>query len=207
MVGGFLPDLLTDLLANVDQIRLPGLLIALFLAGLIEVVFPPFPGDATFLAGGFVAGRRDFLLAWPVCAAWLGTFLAAALLFLVGRIWGRPLLKKRFFARLLPLEQQKRIERWFTRYGLWVVLGSRFIPVVRSGIALAAGIVGLRPLSGLLGLAAGAFAFDTLLVVGGSLAGEHWPVLASLIGAYGLVLGALLTGIFVVRAALARRRT
>ena len=177
------------------------------MAGLIEVVFPPFPGDATFLAGGFVAGRRGFLLAWPIFAAWLGTFLAAAGLFLVGRIWGRLLLRKRFFARLLPQEQQERLERWFTRYGLWVILGSRFIPVVRSGIALAAGIGGLRPLSGLLGLAAGAFVFDALLVVGGSLVGEHWSVLASLVGTYGLILGAILTGIFIARAAFARRRT
>lgn len=202
-----MPDLLADLLSNVDHIRLPGLLTALFLAGLLEVVFPPFPGDATFLAGGFVAGRRGFLLAWPVFAAWLGTFLAAAGLFLIGRIWGRPLLKKRFFARLLPLEQQERLERWFTRYGLWVVLGSRFIPVVRSGIALAAGIAGLRPISGLLGLAAGAFAFDTLLVVGGSLMGEHWSALASLVGTYSLVLALLLAGIFLARVAFRRRRT
>jgi len=159
------------------------------------------------LAGGFVDGRRGFLLAWPVFAAWLGTFLAAAGLFLVGRIWGRLLLRKRFFARLLPQEQQERLERWFARYGLWVILGSRFIPVVRSGIALAAGIGGLRPVSGLLGLAAGAFVFDTLLVVGGSLVGEHWSVLASLVGTYGLILGAILTGILIARAAFARRRT
>lgn len=188
--------LLGELQANIDRIEPAGLLSALFLAGLVEVLFPPFPGDAVFALGGFVAGRRGFPLLWPLLAACAGTYLAASGLYLAGRLWGRSLLDKGFFARLLPAREQRRLEGWFARYGLLVILGSRFVPVVRSGIALAAGIAAVPPGRGLAILAAGVVAFDSLLVLGGHLMGENWRALAASIGVLGWAIGA--AGLLVV---------
>jgi len=203
------PDLLGNLLANVDRIQLTDLMAMMFLVGLVEVIFPPIPGDAIFLAGGFLAGRRGFPLAWPLLAACLGTFLAAAGLFLLGRVWGRALLQRRFFARLLPEAEQERVERWFGRYGPWVVLASRFIPVVRSGIALGAGIVRLRAALALAGLAVGIIIFNSLLIVGGSAAGENWRQLAALVRTSGWIMVSLALAVLLVlliRGLLLRRR-
>lgn len=197
---------IASLLAEAEQIQLPALLWFIFTAGLIEVVFPPFPGDSVFLAGGFIAGHRGFPIAWPVLASCLGTFLAAAGLFAAGRVGGRPLLRRRFFARLLPPPQLARVEGWFSRFGLWVLAGSRFIPVVRSGIALAAGLADLSPLRGLTSLAAGIAVFNTLLVLGGSLAGANWRALAAFVSALGWTAVIAVVGLVAARVFMARRR-
>ena len=195
--------LLGELQANIDRIEPAGLFSALFLAGLVEVLFPPFPGDTVFAFGGFVAGRRGFPPIWPLLAACTGTCLSASGLYLAGRFWGRPLLAKGFFARLLPGRERRRLEGWFARYGLWVLLASRFVPVVRSGIALAAGIAAVPPGRGLTILAAGVFAFDSLLVLGGYFMGENWRSLVASLGAFGWALaaaGLLLAAFFKARA-------
>ncbi|NLG84226.1 MAG: hypothetical protein GX493_06400 [Firmicutes bacterium] len=184
-------------------VNLPELLGLLSLAGLAEVFFPPFPGDTVLALGGFMAGRRRFSLIWPLLAAWSGTFLAGLLLYLAGRYGGRPLLSRPFFARLLPAPLRVRVEEWFARYGLWILCGSRFLPVVRSGLALAAGIAGLPPGRALTALALGAAFFDSLLVVGGYLLGERWRLLTSfswlLGGALGLAAVAILGWRLLVR--------
>lgn len=198
--------LVAGFLARLERtVELPEFLGLLCLAGLAEVFFPPFPGDMVFALGGFVAGRRRFFLLWPLLAAWSGTYLAGCLLYLVGRYGGRTLLSRPFFARLLPEPHRVRVEEWFGRYGLWVLCGSRFIPVVRSGIALAAGFAGLPPGRGLAGLALGVMVFNSLLVAGGYFLGERWRLLAPFGGLVGWVIGLAAVVVLVYRR-LARRR-
>lgn len=193
-------------MAEFDSISLMALLITMFLAGLAEVVFPPLPGDAVFLAGGFIAARRGFSFTYPLLASCLGTFFAVAGLFYLGRIWGSALLERRFFLRLLPQNQQERVARWFARYGAGVLLCSRFIPVVRSGLALAAGLAGMRPVTGLGSLALGVVLFNSVLVIGGSIVGDRWRELGARLATLGwaaLALGGL---VLAVRAILLGRR-
>lgn len=199
-------DLFQDLLSGMDRISITSLLAALFLAGLIEVVFPPFPGDLSFVAGGVVAGRRGFPLAWPVLAAFTGTMLAAAVLFFLGKLCGRPLLRRPFFARLLPEARLARLEAWFDRYGLWLIIGSRFLAVIRSGIALAAGMAGLRPGLSFGGMAAGIALHAALLVVGGALLREGWEAFAARVGLFSWLLAAAAAVVFVLVRAFGRRR-
>ncbi|MGQ9779278.1 MAG: DedA family protein [Bacillota bacterium] len=198
--------LVAGLLAGIERaVELPEFLVLLWLAGLVEVFFPPFPGDTVFALGGFVAGRRHFFLLWPLLAAWSGTCLAGSLLYFAGRYGGRSLLSRPFFARLLPEPQRARVEEWFGRYGLWVLCGSRFIPVVRSGITLAAGMAGLPPGRALMGLALGAMIFNSLLVAGGYLLGERWRLLAPFSGLFGWALGLAVVAVL-VRRCLVRRQ-
>ncbi|MGE5597802.1 MAG: DedA family protein [Bacteroidota bacterium] len=172
-------DPLAALLHQVDRISLWQLLLLVFLTGLVEVVFPPVPGDTVFLAGGFIAGRRGFPPAAPWAAACLGTFIAAAGLYLVGRLLGPALLARPFFARLLPEDQRGRIRGWFARYGVFTLLFSRFAPVVRSGLALAAGLASMPPGRALAALGGGVLLHNAVLISGGALFEEHWRLLAS----------------------------
>lgn len=172
-------DPLATLLHRIDLIDFWQLLTIVFVAGLVEVVFPPVPGDTVLLAGGFIAGRRGFPLAAPLAAACLGTFVAVVGLYLIGRFVGPALLSRPFFARLLPGNEQARIERWFARYGVLTLVFSRFAPVVRSGLALAAGMAALAPGRALAALGGGVLLHAAVLVIGGGLVGENWRLLAS----------------------------
>ena len=70
----------------------------------------------------------------------LGCFLGAVLGWAIGDYGGRPLLENH--GRILHVTPAKldRMERWFDRYGAFVVLFGLAAPVVRSFVAIPAGI-------------------------------------------------------------------
>ena len=87
------------------------------------------------------AGR----LAWP--AAFLGSFLGIwlgdALLYLLARGFGRPLLRFAWAQRFATPESVVRSERWFAEQGIWLLVSSRFVPGTRLPTYLAAGFLRL----------------------------------------------------------------
>ncbi len=112
---------------------------ALFAACLFENLFPPFPGDMFILAaGGLVAVGR--LMPAPTLLAIIGGGMCSVmLLYVLGRRYGREyILRKncRYFTAADVTRMENRLARW----GWLILLFSRFIPGVRSAIALAAGI-------------------------------------------------------------------
>ena len=112
---------------------------ALFAVCLIENLFPPFPGDMFILAaGGLVAVNR--LMPVPTLLVIVGGGMTSVmLLYVIGRRYGREyVLRKnlRFFSAADVARMEIRLARW----GWLILLLSRFIPGVRSAIALAAGI-------------------------------------------------------------------
>jgi membrane protein DedA with SNARE-associated domain len=75
----------------------------------------------------------------PMCI--VGVVAGDAILYTIGRVWGYRVLNFRWVrTRMLPPERQERIERNFHRYGIWILLGARLLPGIRSPIFLMAGI-------------------------------------------------------------------
>lgn len=105
----------------------------------VENLFPPFPSDVLVLVGAYLAGRGDVHYIPLFLMVTSGGFLGAMLVYYLGRTKGR-----RFFERYdrsyLRLENLRRIERWFDRWGSAVLLLSRFLAGVRAVVALAAGL-------------------------------------------------------------------
>jgi membrane protein DedA with SNARE-associated domain len=77
----------------------------------------------------------------PVCI--LGVVISDGLLYGMGRIFGRRMLKLPFMARLLPSAKRERIEENFHKYGVLVLLFARFLPAIRSPIFIMAGVMRL----------------------------------------------------------------
>jgi membrane protein DedA with SNARE-associated domain len=108
-------------------------------AAIIENIFPPAPGDTVLFAGVLVSARGGGH--WPLVllAAVVGNVAGAMLVYWFGLAKGR-----RYFlagkGRFIEPEHLHRIERWFTRYGARIILLSRFLTGIRSGIALTAGL-------------------------------------------------------------------
>jgi membrane protein DedA with SNARE-associated domain len=122
-----------------------------WLAGLPAAVKAAALGVATFasedlttiFAGLLVA--RDELSFWvALVGCTLGIWIGDGLLWLIGRVIGRPALRLPWLARLVPPWQLARAERWFNERGLRVVLVSRFLPGSRLPAFFAAGLLGAR---------------------------------------------------------------
>src|SRR5262245_7459873 len=91
----------------------------------------PIPEEVPTVLAGLWAARYPELepfrwLALPICI--LGVLISDVLLYAIGRLWGPALLKRRYFARLIPPDKRERIENNFHHYGVRILLLIRWLP-------------------------------------------------------------------------------
>ncbi len=120
-----------------------GLVPLLTAASLVEYVFPPFPGDTITLIGAMLAVRGQLPLWVVFVACTAGSALGAVLDYLFGVWLGRRLAHPRGRAswiRWLPPERLARVEAQYRRFGPWLILANRFVPVTRALFFVFAGM-------------------------------------------------------------------
>jgi len=100
--------------------------------------------DLTCVATGLLIaqGRIGFLEGTAACVT--GIFLGDLALFAAGRFIGRPALRWRPLARVLPQERIECGTRWIGERGLSVIFLSRFLPGLRLPTYFAAGLLRTR---------------------------------------------------------------
>ncbi len=109
---------------------------ALTLAGLTLIQEDlPTVSAALFAAVGRITWQAGYF------GCFFGIWLGDALLYLAARGIGRPLLEKPWFRRWSNPEAVARSERWFSERGIWLLVGSRFVPGTRLPTYLAAGFL------------------------------------------------------------------
>jgi len=155
--------------------QLPDYLIYLSLgiSAFLENIFPPLPGDTIVLFGSFLVGigRLSFIGAYLSTTA--GSLAGFISIYFLGRYLGRRFFIERDY-RFLKADNIIKAENWFRKYGYTIIFINRFIPGVRSVIALAGGISGLDPLKvAVLALISGGLWNFIWTILGYSL-GSNW---------------------------------
>ena len=102
-----------------------------------------FAGSEVVVFGHHFATGFGAYVAMAVAGV-LGCWLGALIGWAIGAYGGRPFLER--YGRWLHVSHQKleRAERWFDRFGSWTVLVGLSVPVVRSFVAIPAGILRLE---------------------------------------------------------------
>jgi membrane protein DedA with SNARE-associated domain len=180
------------------------------LAGLmaIESACIPLPSEIILPFAGYLVsqGRMSLVLVATVGA--LGCNLGSAVAYAVGRHGGRRAVERWGRYVLLTREDLGRADRFFHRFGNLAVLVARMLPVVRTFIALPAGIAGMGRLRFHLYTFIGSWPWCVLLAYVGMLLGARWatdPWLHRLFR-YADVVIAVLVVLALVRLAWTRRR-
>lgn len=179
---------LLDLVKNfLSAVGYPGVFLLMTIEG-FGIPIPseltmPFAGALTTSYGGF---RFSLLPAVVVGAAgeWFGSTLA----YYLGFYGGRPILDRYGRLVLLSPDELERAERWFGRYGDWVVLVSRLLPAVRSFIALPAGVVRMPYWRFAAYTALGSFLWCLVLVLIGHALGQHWNSVSTSLRKYDVLI-------------------
>lgn len=147
--------------------------LAVFLAVLIENFGIPMPGEATLIVAALftVSGVLDLrvVVAVAFAAAILGDNLGYAL----GRYGGRPVvlrIGRRFGVTTTLLD---KVEVFFDRHGVKVVVAARFLPIMRHLNGISAGLSHMAWRSFLLANIAGAGIWVALWTFVGVRAGAH----------------------------------
>ncbi|WP_242356426.1 MULTISPECIES: DedA family protein [Anaeromyxobacter] len=176
--------------------------------GLFAVIFVeeagvplPLPGDLFIAAMGFLAHGGRAAFAPTAAVVTTATVLGAALLYLVSRHAGRPLLVR--LARRLGYteEREARLEAWLTRRGAPAVVLGRLVPGLRIVMTVVAGALRLRQSTFALGTLVAGLVWATLYfwigwalgagyerVGGGGALASAWPAAVAIAIAASLAL-------------------
>ena len=178
-------DKVTDAARDaVTTLGYPGI----FAAMVAENLFPPIPSEVVLPLAGFEvdAGTLDFLLV--VLAATLGSLAGALILYAIGLYGGRPLVHR--WGRVLRVTPADldRAERWFARWGDWVVLVARVIPIARSVVSIPAGLMRMGLTRFIVLTTIGSLVWNGALVYAGKQLGANWEQVTDAIETYALPL-------------------
>ena len=98
-------------------------------------------GEDIFIIPAGLLMERGVMPFWgTVMAAYFGVIMADTLWLILCRLFSRRILNIRWFRRLMHPRRILEIKHQFDRYGIWVVVISRFIPASRTTVITAAGI-------------------------------------------------------------------
>ena len=132
---------MTDWIISImEQLGYFGIALLMFL----DNVFPPIPSEVIMPSAGFAASKGQLLLSGVIIAGSIGSLVAAALLYWIGRkIPNQSLFNwvDRYGKYLfIKSEDVKKALDWFEKYGHRVVFFGRMVPAVRSLISIPAGM-------------------------------------------------------------------
>lgn len=114
-----------------------------FLAALIETIFPPIPSEAVFPLAGYIVLKNEMSIIHVFgvgITGGSGATLGAFIIYLIALRVGRTGLAKYMkYAKINPNKLVKA-DKWFEKYGDKSVLLGRLIPGIRELVSIPAGI-------------------------------------------------------------------
>lgn len=172
-IGGWV----LDVIAALGYVGLALLLIA-------ENLFPPIPSEVVLPLAGFLVGRGDLVFWQALLAATFGSVAGALILYALGRYGGRKLVLR--YGKFLHVDEDRldQADGWFRRYGDWVVLFARVVPLARSVVSIPAGTMKMPAIRFTVLTALGSLAWNTLLIGAGVILGANWQVVETWVGSY-----------------------
>ena len=156
---------------------------ALLLSSFVENVVPPIPGDTVTVFAAYVVGRSQQRFLGVFLATTLGSTAGFMALYTVGRLVPRDYFIRRDF-RFLPASSFAGAERWFQRYGYWIVLANRFLSGIRSVISVVCGLYRLPWQRVLVLCCVGCAIWNLLLIWAGYLLGANWILVEKIMSRY-----------------------
>lgn len=158
----------------------------------IESACIPLPSEVIMPFSGYLVHTGQFNLWLLAFMGALGCNLGSLVAYEIGYYGGRPLVER--FGSYIFLNQHDLdlTDRFFARFGDVTVLISRMLPVVRTFIALPAGIARMPRLRFHIYTFVGSFPWCLGLAYLGMKAGEHWNYLGKYFHQFDKVIGAII---------------
>ncbi len=146
--------------------------VALLMA--IESACIPLPSEIIMPFAGYLVYLGRFKLLWVATAGAIGCNIGSAIAYWIGAYGGRPLVEKYGRYILLSRRDLDRTTYLFDRHGMITVLVARVLPVVRTFIALPAGISRMPQLRFHIYTFVGSWPWCFALAYAGMKLGDEW---------------------------------
>lgn len=166
-IAGELAQVIISVLSAAGYVGLAGLMA-------VESACIPLPSEVILPFAGFLVSRGELNLFAVATVGALGCNLGSAVAYEVGRHGGRPAVERWGRYILLTHHDLRRADWFFDRFGNLAVLIARMLPVVRTFIALPAGIARMPPMRFHVYTFIGSWPWCFLLAYVGLLLGNRW---------------------------------
>ena len=134
----------------------------------------PIPSEIIMPFSGYLASTGRFNLLLVATAGAVGCNIGSTVAYMVGRYGGRPLVERWGSYILVSRRDLDDADRFFARYGGFAVLAARLLPVIRTFIALPAGIARLPQLKFQIYTFVGSWPWCFALAYVGYKLGQRW---------------------------------
>jgi membrane protein DedA with SNARE-associated domain len=140
----------------------------------IESACIPLPSEIIMPFSGYLVFKGQFDLVWVATAGAIGCNIGSTIAYVVGYYGGRPLVEKWGGYVLMSRQDLALVERFFARFGSITVFVSRLLPVVRTFIALPAGVARMSQAKFQIYTFLGSWPWCYALAYVGMRLGERW---------------------------------
>ncbi|HEV2351948.1 MAG TPA: DedA family protein [Terriglobia bacterium] len=162
----------------------------------IESACIPLPSEVIMPFSGYLVSTGRFQMVWVALAGALGCNLGSMAAYYAGAWGGRPLAEKYGRVVLVSRHDLELADRFFARYGDGAVFLARLLPVVRTFVALPAGIARMNFLRFNIYTFLGSLPWCWALAYVGYKLGPNWPILRQYFHRFDAVIGVvILTGL------------
>jgi membrane protein DedA with SNARE-associated domain len=158
----------------------------------IESACIPLPSEVIMPFSGYLVFTGRFNLLWVATAGAIGCNLGSVLAYEVGAYGGRPLIEKYGKYILLNAHDLEIADKFFHRWGSMTVFIGRLLPVIRTFIALPAGIAKMPRVRFHVYTFLGSWPWCFMLAYIGLKLGENWNTLGKYFHEFDAVIGAFL---------------
>jgi membrane protein DedA with SNARE-associated domain len=187
MISRIVEALLTFIVAVISAMGYGGVVL---LMG-IESACIPLPSEIIMPFAGYLVFRGEMTLQGAALAGAIGCVVGSVPAYYLGKLGGRPLIERYGRYVLISHRELDLADRLFRRFGQWVVLAGRLLPVVRTFIAFPAGVAGMPMARFLVFTFVGSYPWCLALAWAGKKLGEAWhtdPRLRSIYHRFELVI-------------------
>ncbi|HEV7219179.1 MAG: DedA family protein [Terriglobales bacterium] len=158
----------------------------------IESACIPLPSELIMPFAGYLVSTGAMKLLWVATAGAIGCNLGSLIAYEIGSYGGRPLVEKYGRWLLLSSHELEWSDRFFNRWGYLAVFFGRLLPVVRTFIALPAGVSRMPRGRFHLYTFLGSWPWCLALAWFGMKLGQNWRSIGKYFHEFDAVIGALI---------------
>ncbi len=131
--------MLHEILTYIGSLDITYIYFVLFFFAFIENVFPPSPSDVVVVIGASLIASTGIEFLPILMITSIGSALGFILMYYVGYYLSEHILR-RGKLKFISSEALQKTDRWFAKYGYWLILVNRFMPGTRSVISFFSGV-------------------------------------------------------------------
>jgi membrane protein DedA with SNARE-associated domain len=188
--------MIEEILGRLSSLPVFWIYISLFFFSFIENVFPPSPSDLVVLIGGSLVSTDAIHFIPTLIVTTIGSVLGFMTLYFIGSQLDRKVIRAGKI-KYISLDALNKAERWFNKYGYFIILANRFLPGTRSVISFFAGLSELKKRKTVILATISAFLWNSIIISLGVIFGDNVAVVDSYLQTYSTI-GLIVTAVVII---------